>query len=88
MYGDKSEELSLSIGLDGIFRVTDTQNYGPVAMKGYWKNNTTFFLTQQFLQEAEKITMSLQFTDQGVDRISDWFVEDHREESEAVLLNR
>jgi CubicO group peptidase (beta-lactamase class C family) len=88
VYGDKSEPLSLHIGLDGIFRVTDTQNYGPLALKGYWQDGSTFVLTQQFLREAERITLSLTFSGEGVKRFSEWTVENHAEESEAVPLNR
>jgi len=87
MYGEKSEEIKARIGLDGLFRVTDTTNYGPLALKGYWKDKTTFVLTQQFLKEAERISMTLTFTGNDVKRFSQWTVEDYNEESEAKLLN-
>jgi hypothetical protein len=87
-YGNASEQIFLPIGLDGVFRTTETNNYGPLAMKGYWKNSNTFVLTQQFLKEAERITMSMQFTETGIKRFSEWTVENYSEDSEAVLLNR
>ena len=88
IYGEKSEEMSLRIGLDGVYRVTDSTNYGPVAMKGTWKDGNTFILTQQFLKEAERITMSMTFYGEGIKRFSQWTVEDYSEESEAVFLYR
>lgn len=86
VYGDKSEEINARIGLDGLFRVNETKNYGPVAFKGYWKSDREFALTQQFLKEAEQLTMVLKFTDSGIIRNTEWTVEDHNEISEAVPL--
>lgn len=88
MYGDKSEQFTAMLGLDGLYRVTDTHNYGPIALKGYWKDEKTFVLTQQFLREAERITMEMTFNGDEIKRVSRWTVEDHSEESDAVLLNR
>lgn len=87
MYGEKSEEINAMIGLDGMFRDTETMNYGPVAFRGYWKDEKTFVLTQQFLREAERLTMEMTFNGDKVARVTDWTVEDHREESDAVVLN-
>ncbi len=39
------------------------------------------------LREAERLTMTLTFTDTGINRHTEWLVEDHSEESEAVFLN-
>jgi CubicO group peptidase (beta-lactamase class C family) len=88
LYGTKSEEIKAIIGLDGLYRVTKTENFGPVAFKGYWKDTSTFVLTQQFLREAERLTMTLTFTDEGINRHAEWTVEDHNEDSEAVFLYR
>jgi CubicO group peptidase (beta-lactamase class C family) len=88
MYGNKSEQIPARVGLDGLYRVTPTQNYGPIALKGYWKDGTTFVVTQQFLMEAERITMEMTFSGDKVKRVSRWTVENHREESDAVLLNK
>ncbi len=88
MYGDKSEQFTAMVGLDGLYRVTETQNYGPVALKGYWKDAGTFVLTQQFLRDAERIIMEMTFSGDKIKRISEWMVEVHAEESDAVLLNR
>ena len=87
MYGDKSEEINALIGLDGLFRDTETLNYGPLAYKGYWKDGTTLVLTQQFLREAERITMQMTFDGDKVKRVTEWMVEDHLEESDAVALS-
>jgi CubicO group peptidase (beta-lactamase class C family) len=87
MYGAQSEEIKATIGLDGLFRKTDTQNYGPVVFKGYWKDDATFILKQQFLREAERLTMTLNFTEKGINRHTEWEVENHREDSEAVFLH-
>ncbi len=88
MYGDKSEEINALIGLDGQFRVTETSNYGPLAFKGYWKDGKTFVLTQQLLREAERLTMELTFEGNKINRITDWTVENHREESDAEFLGK
>ena len=87
MYGNKSEQIIARIGLDGLFRITNTDNYGPLALKGYWQDIDTFVLTQQFLKEAEQITMVMTFDDTGVKRLSEWKVEPYQEESESVFLN-
>ncbi|NMB59312.1 MAG: hypothetical protein GYA12_09100, partial [Chloroflexi bacterium] len=87
-YGEKSENINALIGLDGIYRITKTINYGPVAIKGYWKNENTFVLFQQFLREAERLTMTLTFSEIGINRHTEWLVENHSEDSEAVFLNR
>jgi len=87
-YGEKSENINALIGLDGIYRITKTINYGPVALKGYWKNENTFVLFQQFLREAERLTMTLTFSETGINRHTEWLVENHSEDSEAVFLNR
>jgi hypothetical protein len=81
------EDLSLRIGLDGVYRVTDTELFGPVALQGYWQDSDTFVLVQQFLRDAERITMQMTFSGKDVRRHSEWTVEDHTEESEAVLLH-
>jgi len=87
MYGLKSEDISATIGLDCLYRVTDTQNYGPLALRGYWKDADTFVLEQQFLMEAERIVMEMTFNGREIKRTSHWTVEDYSEESDAVLLN-
>jgi hypothetical protein len=87
-YGNEAETIKARIGLDDVFRISDTVNYGPVALKGYWKNSSTFILTQQFLREAERLTMTLTFTDKGISRHTEWTVEEYTEESEAVFLSQ
>lgn len=86
VYGDKSEEITACIGLDGIYRVSPTKHFGPVAFKGRWIDENTFELTQQFLMEAERIEMELTFLDDGIKRVSRFPVGNHTEESDAVLL--
>ncbi len=86
VYGEKSEEISARIGLDGIYRVSPTKHFGPVAFKGRWIDENTFELTQQFLMEAERVEMELTFLEDGIKRVSRFPVVNHTEESDAVLL--
>ncbi len=76
--------MPLMVGLDGVYRITDTQEFGPIAMLGYWESSDTFVLAQQNLREADRRSTRLKFTGGGVKLFSEWFVEPYREESEAV----
>ena len=80
------DPVTLSVGLDGVYRVTGTPDYGPIAMRGYWEAPDTFVLEQQNLREADRRTTRLQFAGNDVKLFSQWFVEPHQEESEAVLF--
>lgn len=82
----ENEPMLLMIGLDGIYRVTDTEELGPVALAGYWDTSDTFVIIQQNLCEADRRTTRLQFNSDGVKLFSEWIVEPHQEESEAVLF--
>lgn len=78
--------MPLAVGLDGIFRVTDTADYGPIALYGYWETEDTFVLVQQNLREADQRETRLQFNGGTVKLYSKWFVEPYEEESEAELF--
>ena len=81
--GDK---MPLRVGLDGIFRVTDTNDIGPVALIGYWESPDTFILVQQNLRDADRRMTRLHFEGDKVKLNSVWFVEPYEEESEAELF--
>jgi len=81
-----NDPMPLKIGLDGHFRVTDTVDLGPVALVGYWDAPDTFVLIQQNLREADRRTTHLQFFGDTVKLYSEWIVEPHQEDSEAVLF--
>ncbi|MCX6054157.1 MAG: serine hydrolase [Chloroflexi bacterium] len=80
------EMMPLLVGLDGIYRITDTAEYGPIALLGYWESTDTFVLVQQNLREADKRITRLKFTEAAVKLFSEWFVEPYKEESEAVIF--
>jgi len=83
----EGDPMPLMVGLDGIMRVTDTRDYGPIAMVGYWESDDTFAVVQQNLREADRRLTHLQFRDdETVGMFIEWFVEPYQEESEAVLL--
>ena len=80
------DPMPLQVGLDGFYRVTDTQELGPVAMSGYWESENTFVLDQQNLREADRRLTRIVFSGETVKIISEWFVEPHQEETEAILF--
>ena len=80
------DPMPLQVGLDGFHRVTDTQELGPVAMSGYWESENTFVLYQQNLREADRRLTRIVFSGDTVKLYSEWFVEPHQEETEAVLF--
>jgi CubicO group peptidase (beta-lactamase class C family) len=84
----EEEPMPLKVGLDGSYRVTDTEELGPVALAGYWETPDTFTLVQQNLREADRRTTRLQFAGDKVKLNSEWLVEPHQEESEAELFGQ
>lgn len=82
----ENDPMLLMIGLDGIYRVTDTEELGPVALAGYWDNTDTFVIIQQNLREADRRTTRMHFNGNNVKLFSEWIVEPYHEESEAVLF--
>ncbi len=82
------EMMPLLVGLDGIYRITDNAEYGPIALLGYWESTDIFVLVQQNLREADKRITHLKFSGAAVKLFSEWFVEPHTEESEAVIFGK
>jgi len=82
------DSMPLKVGLDGIYRITETEECGPVAMLGYWEAPDTFAVMQQNLREADRRMTRLQFAGEKVNLFSQWFVEPYQEESEAVLFQQ
>lgn len=80
------DPMMLKVGLDGIYRVTDSKEYGPIALSGYWESDDTFVLQQQNLHEADRRTTYITFSDDNALLKSEWFVEPYQEEAEAVLF--
>jgi CubicO group peptidase (beta-lactamase class C family) len=80
------DPLPLKVGMDGVYRVTDTKDYGPIALYGYWESSHTFTLVQQNLREADRRVTRVQFNGEAVKLYSQWFVEPYEEESEGELF--
>ena len=51
-YTNGPPQWELTIGLDNVFRITQVDDFGPVALKGYWRDGKTFFLQNQLLGPA------------------------------------
>ncbi len=81
-----NDDLSLRVGLDGLYRVNATPHNGPLALQAYWQDANTLVVIQQFLQEAERIKMQMTFNETGIEQTSTWTVEDYREESQSLLM--
>ena len=55
------EAMDVEIGLDGRFAIGEA--YGqPVAMRGTWSNEDTFFIEYRFLRHADRGTMQFRFS--------------------------
>lgn len=84
----EGDSMPLIIGLDGIYRITETEECGPIAMLGYWEAPDTFVVMQQNLREADRRMTRLQFNEDTVNLYSQWFVEPYQEESVAILFQQ
>ncbi|MBA4383714.1 MAG: hypothetical protein C0410_03170 [Anaerolinea sp.] len=82
------EPMPLKVGLDGVYRITDTKEYGPIALLGYWESEDTFVLKQQILREADRRSTRIQFIGDSARIFSEWFVEPYQEETDAVLFRQ
>jgi CubicO group peptidase (beta-lactamase class C family) len=80
------DSMPLAVGLDGIYRITDTKELGPVAMVGWWESYDTFVLQQQNLRDADRRTTRLRFSNDGIKMVSQWLVDPYVEVSEAQLF--
>ncbi len=76
----------LLVGLDGMYRISETTDYGPSAQYGYWETPDTFVLVQQYLRDADWRRTRIQFSGTTFTVHSEWFVEPYQEESEGVLF--
>lgn len=85
MAGDKS--LELPVGLDNVFRVTRIESRGEVALRGFWQNDKTFVLQQQFLNEADRLEYAFTFDKDTVDVRLTWFIEGNSEQARGKLQN-
>ncbi len=84
----EGESMPLTVGLDGTYRITETEECGPIAMLGYWETPDTFVVMQQNLREADRRMTHLKFNEDTVKLHSQWFVEPYQEESKAVLFQQ
>lgn len=80
------DPMQLKVGLDGVYRITNTKEYGPIALSGYWESEDTFVLHQQNLREADRRITRITFSKESAVLYSNWFVESYQEETEAVLF--
>lgn len=78
MAGDKSFELP--VGLDNVFRTTRIESRGEVALRGFWQNDKTFVIQQQFLNEADRLDYAFTFDKDMVDVRLTWFIEGNSEQ--------
>lgn len=80
------DTVNTEIGLDGLYRITDT-SIGRIAMKGYWQDDDTFYITQQNLWSADFYTYEITFfNDDTIKVITTYHIEQYIEESGGVLL--
>jgi hypothetical protein len=67
-FGDDSQ--AVSVGLDNVFRISQVDQLGPIsspiALKGSWRDEDTFFLSVQFLDGLHS-ELSFDFVEGGVD---------------------
>ena len=61
----ESWDLAFTIGLDGVYRTTET-TLGPVAAKGRWRSPTTFELDVEIIGYSTFDRWEFTFTDAGV----------------------
>ncbi len=85
MAGDKSFELP--VGLDNVFRTTRIESRGDVALRGFWQNDKTFVLQQQFLNEADWLEYAFTFDKDTVNARLTWFIEGNSEQVRGKLQN-
>ena len=85
MAGDKSFELP--VGLDNVFRTTRVESRGDVALRGFWQNDKTFVLQQQFLNEADRLEYAFTFDKDTVDARLTWFIEGNSEQVRGKAQN-
>lgn len=80
------DPMHLALGLDGIYRVTDTTELGPVALAGYWENDDSFVVIQKNLRDADLRMTTIHFDGDRATLYSVWSVDQYEEETEAELF--
>ncbi|MBM3130316.1 MAG: hypothetical protein FJ009_17025 [Chloroflexi bacterium] len=83
--GDK--RLDVAVGLDNVFRVTRIEARGEVAMRGFWRNDKTFVIQQQFLNEADRLEYAFTFDKDTIDLRVTGFIESNTEQARGKLQN-
>jgi len=85
MLGDKA--LEMPVGLDNVFRTTRIESRGDVALRGFWQNDKTFVIQQQFLDEADRLEYAFTFDKDTVDVRLTWFMEGNSEQARGKVQN-
>jgi CubicO group peptidase (beta-lactamase class C family) len=69
----RNDRFKLRIGLDNVFRVNSVEHYGPdrllsgpLALRGFWQNNTTFIIHDQVLGQADGLEFRYTFAEDSV----------------------
>lgn len=80
------DPMHLAVGLDGIYRETDTAELGPVALAGYWESDDSFVIVEQILHDADRRITRITFNGEQASLHSEWTVEKYEEDTEAELF--
>jgi CubicO group peptidase (beta-lactamase class C family) len=83
--GDK--RVDAPVGLDNVFRVTRIEARGEVALRGFWQNDKTFVIQQQFLNEADRLEYAFTFDKETVDLRLTGFIEGNTEQARGKAQN-
>ncbi len=83
--GDK--RVDAAVGLDNVYRVTRIETRGDVAMRGFWQNDKTFVIQQQFLNEADRLEYAFTFDKEVVDLRVTGFIESSTEQMRGKAQN-
>jgi hypothetical protein len=83
--GDK--RVDAAVGLDNVYRVTRIEARGDVAMRGFWQNDKTFVIQQQFLNEADRLEYAFTFDKEVVDLRVTGFIESTVEQVRGKVQN-
>jgi len=83
--GDK--RVDTTVGLDNVYRVTRIEARGDVALRGFWQNDKTFVIQQQFLNEADRLEYAFTFDKAVVDLRVTGFIESTVEQVRGKVQN-
>jgi len=73
--------------LDNVYRVTRIEARGDVALRGFWQNDKTFVIQQQFLNEADRLEYAFTFDKAVVDLRVTGFIESTVEQVRGKVQN-